>query len=523
MSKKERKNKKLGKFRKNSVFGELSNIIVKNFKLIARSKTSSLIVLLGPLLIIALVGTAYNTSNIYDIRIGAYSPSYSELSNSILGTIGEQFSIIKLDSKEDCIAGLKSSQLHVCAIIPENLGVGSPDPIDFHVDQSRVNLVWIVIDAINTEVGEKKSELSLELTSAILNVLDDARIKIEDKKSTLVSVSETNKEILGNVEGLSESLGSFGDIKDFIDISKISQKLDEVVSANNLSSEPFEPVKQTIRNVLNNTESFGKELEESTLVLQDVRSGISGSAEDLDDVMGSLERIESNIQGVLGTSAETVVSPIKTNVTPVVTEKTHLSFLFPTLLVLVIMLIGLLLSSGLIVRERSSSAYFRNFITPTKDGVFILGHFLTNFIILIVQLIIIMVIATIFFKDDLVNVLYASSISLFVICAVFVLIGMLLGYIFKSEETAMLAVICVASLFLFFSSTILPLETLPSYLKGIADFNPFVLSEGILKKVMLFKYELGGIRQSLLILVSYIGLLGILVFGTQKLSKRQLQ
>src|SRR3989344_8929237 len=523
-----KENKKNEKYKRNYVLGNLFAIIIKNIRLIARSKSSSIIVLLGPLLIIVLIGTAYNTSNIYDIRIGAYSGEYSDLSNSILEIIGKQFTVIKMDSKEECIASLKSSLIHVCALIPSKLEVGSKEPIDFNVDQSRVNLVWIVIDAISTEVSSKKSELSLQMTTSILNVLDNARSEIEDKKNALASVGEINREAVGKLESVSSSLEELSlDVEKRIDVSKISQKLDEVIAANNLSSDAFEPVKKTIKNVLNNTKGFENELIEKTTNsvsgLKEASKGVSGSVTSLEDVKESLEAVKKNIDSVMGTSAETIVSPIQTNVIPVATEKTHLSFLFPTLLVLIIMLIGLLLSSGLVVREKTSSAYFRNFITPAKDSVFLFGHFLTNFVILILQLAIILIIASIFFKDDLVNVLYPASVSLLIICGVFILTGMLLGYLFKSEETSMLATACVASLFLFFSSTILPLETLPSYLKNIADYNPFVLSEGILKKVMLFKYGLGEVNQSLIILISYIALLFILVYCAQKISKRQVQ
>ena len=71
-------------------------------------------------------------------------------------------------------------------------------------------------------------------------------------------------------------------------------------------------------------------------------------------------------------------APIKTNIEPIVAEKTHLSNMFPTLVILIIMFIGLLLASTLVVREKTSASYFRNFITPTSDGMFMFGDYLTN-------------------------------------------------------------------------------------------------------------------------------------------------
>jgi len=283
----------------------------------------------------------------------------------------------------------------------------------------------------------------------------------------------------------------------------------------------------TIANIKNNTENIGSKLQNATIggveKLDLVSGELNSNKLSIDELRLALSGVRTNIDSVTGTSAETVVEPLKTHVTPVVVEKTHLSFLFSTLIVLVVMLISLLLSSGLIIREKTSPAFFRNYITPVKDGIFLLGHFLTNFIIVFLQLAIIFIVASFFFKGSLGSVLGLVFLALVFIVAIFILMGMFIGYLFRSEETSMLATISLAGLFLFFSSTILPLETLPESLKRIADLNPFVISEGILKKIMLFNSSLGVISDALLILGGYILLMIALVYGAQKLSKSKVE
>ena len=79
---------------------KLIEIIKKNLRLLIRSKSSALIVLLGPLLLILLISMAFNTTSLYDINIGTYSGSYSELSNSIIEKLNQdEFNVIKIDSK----------------------------------------------------------------------------------------------------------------------------------------------------------------------------------------------------------------------------------------------------------------------------------------------------------------------------------------------------------------------------------------------------------------------------------------
>ncbi len=524
-----RDKKEIKKNREFMFFSVLWNIIKKNIKLISRSKTSSLIVILGPLIIIALVGAAYNTSNIYDIRIGVYSGKYTDLANSIVdGLGGQQFSIMKFGSKEECINSLKFAQVHVCVVIPDDLEIGIDEPLNFHVDQSRVNLVWIIIDAVTSKLSSKSSEISLQLTSSIIGTLRDAGDKLNENKDNLDNVNEVNQEILNNLESTGKELSTVDpDLVKAIDLGKISQKLEDSISENNLSKSSFNEVFKTITNIKNNTEILGKNLELVTKGtvenINNVKSNIESNINSVNELKVLLSGINTNINTVTGTSAETVVAPIKTHITPIVAEKTHLSFIFPTLIVLIIMLISLLLSSWLVISEKTNSAFFRNFITPVKDGMFLLGHFITNVYILTLQLVIIFGVAFLFFKGSLIQVLGSLIIALIFIVSIFVLVGIFIGYIFKSEETAMLATISIASLFLFFSSTILPLETLPESLKRVADFNPFVVSEGILKKIMLFKSGLVGVYEHIMVLVVYILVIGILAYGAQKFSKTRVE
>ncbi len=510
-------------------FSVLIQIIKKNIKLIARSRSSALIVLLGPLIVIALVGTAYNTSNIYDIRIGAYAESYSDLAESLIDTLGgQQFSVIKFDSKDNCVNSLKAAEIHVCALIPPNLAPGTIEPIDFYVDQSRVNLVWIIIDAVSSKVSTKTTELSLQMTSAILGTLTDTNTQLSQKESSIDQLQTGNEEAITLISEVSTSINSIDtDVVGSINLGKISEKLEETIDANNLTSEAFDPVYATITNIKNNTEALGEALAElsieSSAKLTSAINTLDSSSSQITDLEETFSNIKTNIVSATGTSAETIVSPLKTHVTPIVTEKTHLNFLFPTLLVLVVMLISLLLSSGLVIKEKLSASYFRNYISPTKNWIFILAHFVTNFLILTIQLIILFAVALIFFKSALLIVLWEAVLALIPIISIFILTGMLIGFIFKSEETAMLTTVCVASLFLFFSSTILPLEALPTYLKQIADYNPFVVSESLLKKIMLFKATLPEVSYLFIVLIGYTIILAIITFlvGKWVTSKAQ--
>ena len=65
-------------------FENLLVLVQKNLKLLVRARASALIVILGPLLVIFLAGLAFDNTNLYAVRIGTYSPSYNDLSNSFI-------------------------------------------------------------------------------------------------------------------------------------------------------------------------------------------------------------------------------------------------------------------------------------------------------------------------------------------------------------------------------------------------------------------------------------------------------
>lgn len=505
-------------------------MIAKNIKLILRSRTSALIVLLGPLFITLLVGTAFNTTSLYDLRIGAYSESYSELTNGLLKDLSEKdFKVTNYGSEEECIKGLKIGESHVCAIFPKDLKVGTQEDVQFYVDESRMNLVWIIIETISKRVSTKSSELSLELTNVILNTLTDATSKIEEKIGVVTSTLSQNEEAKTKISALQTNLNSLNInfVADDLQLIEIRKKLDNIIEENNLSSGLFENTRESIEYSISVSNSLEAKFTNTSTSIIDAATDLNLLGDDLSAQTSNIKSIEStltsikeNVDAVEVKDADTIVNPIKTSVKTVTEEKTHLNYLFPTLVILVVMFISLLLSSTLVIREKKSPAYFRNFITPTSDIMFILGDYLTNLIILSIQLTVIFIVGAFFFKEALFAVLGNSLLLLLIIASVFIMAGMLIGYVFKSEETATLGAISIGSLLLFFSGTILPLEALPKALKDIANFNPFVIAEGVLKKLMLFSSELSVVIESLGTLALFFIILAILVYSSRKVSKK---
>jgi ABC-type polysaccharide/polyol phosphate export permease len=186
------------------------------------------------------------------------------------------------------------------------------------------------------------------------------------------------------------------------------------------------------------------------------------------------------------------------------------------------MFVSMMLASTLEIKEKTAKVYFKNFITPTSDALFIFSNFVTNLIIIILQLAVLFGVAMYFFKEQILSVLTNLIIIPLIIATVFILLGMVLGNVFRSEETSTLGVISLGFIFLFFSSTILPIETLPGVIGKIAAFNPFFIGERLLNQVLLFQSPLQPLLPSLYILGGYIIGLIILTVVTKKIAKRRM-
>ena len=519
-----------------AVVHKLLEMFNRNIRLLVRSKSSSLVVFLGPLILMLLVGASFNTSSLFDLRIATYSESYSNLSNSLVVNLKDQeYNTIVVENKDDCIEGIKLGQYHVCAIFSPDMELKehAENNIEFYVDKSRINLAAVISNSIFTKVESKSSELSKGLTTELIERLDDTTAEIEEKAPVFTTLATKNSESSLTILGVQDKLNKLDLASDeeLLNFSQLNDNLKELKTKNNLSSGAFKPIDETIESIKTGVALLKSKLNDvdSTRLstvneLNTVTATLQNQLTNINEIKYSLDSITGNIASIEVKTADDIVKPISTVVKPISEQKSHLSFMFPTLLVVVVMFISLMLSSTIIMREKTSKAYFRNFITPTNDLWFMIGDYLTNMFIVAVQLGIILVVAIFFLGNSmpaLGSTLSGMSLVLVLASTLFVLMGIFIGYLFKSEETSTLATIAAGSLMLFFSNTILPIESLPPFIKNIAQYNPFVVIESALKKIMLFGADIGAITTAIYILLTFSAIFFMMAFVSRELTKRQ--
>ncbi len=484
----------------------LLSIVNKDLKIFTRPKFSAIIIILAPVFIILLAGFAFNSSNLSGITVAVYSDSYTNLTEEILQEFEDQnFTIKKFNSQENCVDSVRLSQTQICVIFPDDISVtGSLKDVIFYVDHSRLNLAYTLVHNIESKVSSKASSLGVALTQDLIDILESAKnnlpkqkIEISDSISKLNQIDEkaSNTSFSSNIQ---ITLDYLNDAEDLLNKSTAKDKISDSIII-------LQSINEQISDNLINIKSQSKEI---NFILKGVSS--------------NLETLISSMNNRVTLEAENIVSPIKTKIEPISSDSNNRDYLIPTILALIALFGGVLLSSTLVLKEKKTKAYFRNFITPAWDFTFIFGSYLTSLIILSIQFLLIFAGIKWILKMPILQILPGILLVLFISLSVFIFLGMFVGYLFRSEETTIFASILTASVLMFFSNTILPVETISNSLNKLAMFNPLIVSEIAFKKIILFKLNLYSILPELYILGGFLLVFAILTYLGRKLTKRRL-
>ena len=173
---------------------QAKEIIKKNFILLWRSKNTVITIFFGPLILIFLLGLAFNNNELGNISIASYSERYNDLSNSLLnGFEKKDFNVIKTVSELECINSVKLGKNHLCIIMPADFGVTKNNELIVYIDQSKVNLVENIMNLLSEDIHEKTSKISLDLTSILLDKLEEVRLLNSNSSAVIYELKIINQ------------------------------------------------------------------------------------------------------------------------------------------------------------------------------------------------------------------------------------------------------------------------------------------------------------------------------------------
>jgi ABC-2 type transport system permease protein len=566
-----------------------ATLIRKNLKVLIRAKASALIVILSPLLIILLAGIAFDNTNVYSVNIGTFSPQYNDLSTSFVEQLAQnQFRVARYPSEPACSDALRQGEVHICVVFSRDFTIGrnGSNEMTFYVDNSRLNLVWTVLNVMTARIAERLTQLSHNLTTVLLNAIDVTQREVSNERKAVTALTTQNDAISKKVALLTEryaSISSSLEGQDFnIDdlqtkktivgqwvdnahtladeaiakarsfaseaydvigkssipagekqnltakLNATSAKIDEfntrTASSRELGKGQFDEMAALLDELVSALSSIRSQLSETSTLSTTESAALSSSAESalkaIFDIQRSLDAIASAIDAITIRESAAIVQPVVTTVKPVAAQRTYLNYIFPILMALVVMFTAVLLSPTLILLEKNAPSAFRNFMLPVKESTYVIAIFLTSLGVLILQSVIIIAIAAIFFGAVVLSALPTTLLTMLLLSMLFAFLGMVIGYLFASEETATLAAVFSGSALLFLSDVIIPIESMPPILLSAAHYNPFVLGGSILRKTILLGVPLGDIWLDVLILAAEMSLLGVAAFIAALRSRR---
>ncbi|MFH1249296.1 MAG: ABC transporter permease [archaeon] len=525
----------------------LIELIKKNFILLFRNKTSTVIFILGPMAIVLLLGMAFNTADLYGLKIGTYSQSYNNLSEDLLAKLSEQFTITKSPSAERCIDGVKLNEWHVCLVFPPEFKITGNNTIEFYVNPIHLNLVYIVTNMISSKVSKESDEISTMLVDTILQRINVIKIEVDKEEPIINDIKNSLSKAKISISKISSEFSSL-DVtfnSSNLNIQSINEKIEgikfEIESINDANNNVTDPISKAniqsaydsiqtnlssldseVENLSDSVNEITSKLDNVARVKNSASSDFEASSLELSQSLAKIASLQESIKRIkeqlaISINSATIVKPINTNIKAVTTDSKHTGIIFPLLIVLLLMFGGIFLGASLVISEKTSRAYFRNLTIPVQRVTFVLASYITTMTILLIEVSIVLGISYLFTKMPLSPSLF---LLILLIATVFTFIGLMIGYSSKTTEMAMLISIALVSLLLFFSNMILPIEAI-AYLKEVAMYNPFTIATTLIKENIMLNIGISLQEKYLLLLFSYFAVIFALTLVAEKMSKNQ--
>ena len=492
---------------------KLISIITKNFLMIASSKISLIILMAGPILLMFFIGVGLADNGLNNVPASIFYEEETEFAELFSNSLeANSFVLSKTDSLESCKNRVRSSGDSLCIElskvdydIPKDIGINKEEAekagvgysVNIHADFSQPRTVWGVISGVKNVVEQfsigirESSSGKVKEKFEVFSVIIDA-----EADSILKAINILEKAERRIIDQLSEMPGDIASTSIQDSISLTRQNIESAI--NHLPSEYhylLSPIDQELSSIENNLNLMGYNSLDSPqeLIVSQVGQ-LRYAINKLENTRDNLQYLDKENDKLIDLNWDYVLHPIPVSYEALASEElksnnTELEFidyLFPSLISFFILFISLFLAVNLISREKSSEATIRNTLSKASGLTFFVANFITIFLIVIIQIFILMTIASPFLKFSIFSNYSFLGIILFSSISFFILIGMLLGKIFETQETSIIVSISISIILIIFSSLITPQETLPKLIKTIVSVSPLVIMESMFRRIFIF-------------------------------------
>lgn len=400
-----------------------------------------------------------------------------------------------------------------------------PVIVTFATQQDQVNKK---LDAITGSLQDIKVELDPEIARSLSTKLN---------ASNLVSLFRSINDLKTKVD--SEISFAASNISRELDLSAISetdkQRIKQVMydvkervrNANDafqvttqVTQKDLDAFKSSTDQIIKDIAYAKEQMDKLDSLKSDARKSIRSLQADMNAnllqlimMQNALNKISTLSDDPILRQAGDIYNPLPISIRPIAgSAKDPLQALYPSMMVLLLLLTGLLLGSTMFMVDAHSPAKARNAMMPVGRFTYQFGLISSAMILLLCQGLVMLGLVVFFIgiKSWIFFVYGFGILSLVSLLAC--LLGMAVASWFDSEEASSL--LCMGLVFLFFilSDMVLPIESMPSYLAYFTAFNPLIVAGGILKRLLIFNLDLSTQVIPLMVLAASTILSGALLF-----------
>jgi len=254
----------------------------------------------------------------------------------------------------------------------------------------------------------------------------------------------------------------------------INDKLINNTQSINTKSINIKPINETKNAIINQ--------------LQELNSTFFNYTNNLIGIIDELNKTTQALDTYTSRDPKNIVRAVTLNEEKVFGEKTYFEFLSHGLILVLLLFTIILVSSSNIVYERKSGTLARTLLSPTSIPMFLFSKLIFFLMISIIELIVMLITIRLFGIAIPIN--KPILIILLISSANFIFIGLILGAISNSENTALLSSLVIALPMFFLSNLFFPFEIMPKFMKIIGSNLPLTLSIDSLDKIITYSTAL---------------------------------
>lgn len=381
--------------------------------------------------------------------------------------------------------------------------------------QDNIDEIQALIDK-----AEESSQTTLEKVTNLTNKFDETRDLITDTETKLDSSRREAEQLNSDVESIKvdmeKSLDTFDDLSTALNQIKVIEAnlsiyidpiLKEVSNSKKEIEDSIEEVnrlkplsKIPLSNEYYNMDDFNVKLNENEVIAQEINI----TAHELEDTYYEVqERIDVIYLELKTLKKEFLSHPLDIEREYLFGEISYFEYLTPAIMTLVLFFIGVMLTTINIVDERNTKTLFRVSTTPLKKIELFGGKFLVFLILGIIEVIYVLLLATLLFKVKVAGSLLAAGLVLLLLMAASIGLGLLISSLVRTMRQAVMLVPLIVIPSVLISQTFSPIEVMPRFMQYVAYLSPMFYSNVALREIMIKATPLAEIAKPVIILALY--------------------